>query len=73
MLLSLAGSFTWSTARQMLSAVAAGAAAWSHWRRPGLQLCLPSRGPWYIGLHLAGLGWGAACLSKADVGQAWSP
>lgn len=71
--LSLAGSSTWSTARQMPSAAAAGAAAWSHWKRPDLQLCLPSRGPWYIGSHLAGLGWGAAGLSKADVGQAWNP
>lgn len=71
--LSLAGSSTWSTGRQMPSAAAAGAAAWSHWRRRDLQLCLPLRGPWYIGLYLAGPGWGTACLSKADVGQAWSP
>ena len=45
---SWAGSSTWSTARLMLSAAAAGAAAWNRWRRRGLQPCLPLRGLWYV-------------------------
>lgn len=53
---SLAGSSTWSTARQTPFAAAAGAAAWSPWRRRDLQLCSPSRGPWYVAGPI--LGWG---------------
>lgn len=64
---SSAGSFTWSTARRTPSAAAAGAAAWSRWRRRGLRLCSPSRGPWYVpcppGLGWVGCTWGSQSCS----------
>ena len=73
----LAGSFTWSTARQMPSVAAAGAAEWSRWRRQELQLCLLLRGPWYVLVPTppgsGGMQLGFPGLFRADAEEAGAP